>query len=333
MQQIEATTRAPTLPGLLAAAPDRTLPGLIAATLVLFALSAFAPGWVVFILGISLAEGLVVLGLMILWRCGLISFGQSLYYAAGGYTVGLINIQFGISSALPLIFASAAVSGLLAFLLGFLLARYRDIFFGMLTLAFAMILYGILVRSSTLGSTDGFTILVPSFLGMHPSPAMAQRWLCALAALIALLACAVTHRYLHSTAGHLATAIRDNEIRVEYLGASVRRAIQLKFVFAGVLAGAGGAIAAMAVGHIDPEMAYWTTSGEFLFVAILAGTGSVAAPFLGAVLFVLLRTYAAEYAPQIWHMVLGGALLLLIVFLPDGVWSLFRLLRRRRTFS
>jgi branched-chain amino acid transport system permease protein len=294
-------------------------------------LSAFAPGWAVFILVISLAQGLVVLGLMILWRSGIISFGQSLYYAVGAYAVGLINIQFGISSALLLVLAAAAAGGVLALLLGFLLARYREIVFGMLTLAFAMILYGILVKSSTLGSTDGFSVLVPSFLGMHAAADAAQRLLSGLAAVIALLACAFVHRYLKSTAGHLATAIRDNEIRVEYLGFSVRRAIHVKFVFAGILAGAGGAIAAMAVGHIDPEMAYWTTSGEFLFVAILAGTGSVAAPFLAAVLFVVLRTYAAEYAPQIWHMVLGGALLLLILFLPDGVWSLFRRFGRRRT--
>ena len=292
-----------------------------------------APGWAVFMLVIALSEGLVVLGLMVLWRSGLISFGQSLYYAVGAYAVGLINIQFGISNAPLLILIAAAAAGLLAFLLGFLLARYRDIVFGMLTLAFAMILYGILVNSSTLGSTDGFSVLVPSFLGIHPGADPAQRLLSGLAALIAFGACAFVHRYLRSTAGHLATAIRDNEIRVEYLGFSVRRAIHAEFVLAGILAGAGGAIAAMAVGHIDPEMAYWTTSGEFLFVAILAGTGSVAAPFLGAALFVVLRTYAEQYAPQIWHMVLGGALLLLIVFLPEGVWSLFYRLRRKRVPS
>ncbi len=312
---------------------DRTLPGLAVATLVLLGVAAAAPGWMVFTLVVSLAQGLVVLGLMVLWRAGLMSFGQSLYYAVGGYTVGLINIQFGLSNALLLVLAAPAVAGLLAFLLGFLLARYRDIFFSMLTLAFAMILYGVLVKSSTLGSTDGFSILTPSFLGPHPGPDATQRLLTGLAALIALLAAALVHRYLKSTAGHLATAIRDNEIRVEYLGYSVHRAIHVKYVLAGILAGAGGAIVAMAIGHIDPEMAYWTTAGEFVFVAILAGAGSVAAPFLGAILFVVLRTYAAQYTPHLWHMVLGGTLLLFIVFLPDGVWSLFeracRPLKRR----
>jgi branched-chain amino acid transport system permease protein len=83
-------------------------------------------------------------------------------------------------------------------------------------------------------------------------------------------------------------------------------------------------LSAFASGHIDPEMAYWTTSGEFVFVTLLAGTGHVAAPFIGAFLFELLRTYALEYAPYTWQMVLGGAMLLVIVFMPRGLWSLFQ---------
>ena len=76
--------------------------------------------------------------------------------------------------------------------------------------------------------------------------------------------------------------------------------------------------------HIDPEMAYWTTAGEFVFVAILSGAASVAAPFVGSILFELTRSYAMQYVPNSWHMVLGAALLLVIMFLPNGLWSLFR---------
>ena len=89
------------------------------------------------------------------------------------------------------------------------------------------------------------------------------------------------HRYL-AALGRLAPAIRDNELRVEYLGASCFRVVYVNYVVAGALAGLGGALAALAVGHVDPEMAYWTTSGEFVFIAILGGTGNVLAPFLGA---------------------------------------------------
>ena len=131
--------------------------------------------------------------------------------------------------------------------------------------------------------------------------------------------------------GRLAPAIKDNEIRVEYMGASARRAIHVKYVIAGALAGIGGAIAATTVGHIDPEMSYWTTSGEFIFITILAGTGSVVAPFVGALIFGAIHTTAYDLSPNTWQMTLGVSLLLLIVFLPNGLWSLF--MRRRRATS
>jgi ABC-type branched-subunit amino acid transport system permease subunit len=303
---------------------DRTIPGIAGALIALCVASPFMPSWLVFIGIVSLAKGLVVLGLLILWRTGLVSFGQSLYYALGAYAVGLAYRYCGLTDAFVAIALAAALAGIVAFLLGFLLAGYRDLFFAMLSLAFSMILYGVLVKSEQLGSTDGFAIPVSTFAGIKPEAAGGQIALFVLTAILTLAACFAVHRYLASTAGHLTTAIRDNEIRVEYLGFSVKRAIHTKYVIAAILAGIGGALVSMAVGHIDPEMAYWTTAGEFVFVAILSGPGSVAAPFVGSILFELTRSYAMQYAPHTWHMVLGAALLLLIMFLPNGLWSLFR---------
>jgi ABC-type branched-subunit amino acid transport system permease subunit len=307
---------------------DRTIAGLFIVAVVFAVAGFFVPAWMVFIAVISLAKGLVVLGLVVLWRTGLVSFGQSLYYALGAYAVGLAHLYWGLTDAFIAVILGMAVAGFVAFIVGFLLARYRDLFFAMLSLAFAMILYGVLVKSEALGSTDGFVISVPTFAGFAPGADAAQAVLLAFTAAIVLASAYLTDRYQKSTAGHLTTAIRDNEIRVEYLGFSVRRAIHVKYVLAGILGGAGGALVAMAVGHIDPDMAYWTTAGEFVFVAILSGTASVAAPFFGSIIFEVLRSYAMQYAAHVWHMVLGVALLLIIMFLPDGLWSLFR--RRAR---
>ena len=141
---------------------------------------------------------------------------------------------------------------------------------------------------------------------------------------VAFLATLLVDRYLQTPLGRLAPAIKDNEIRVEYMGASVRNAIHVMYVIAAALSGIGGALAATTVGHIDPDMAYWTTSGEFIFITILAGTGSVVAPFLGAMIFGIIHTVAYDLSPNTWQMSLGAALLLVIVFLPDGLWSLFR---------
>jgi len=304
-------------------AADRTIPYIAGALIVACVACPFVPSWVVFIGIVSLAKGLVVLGLLVLWRTGLVSFGQSLYYALGGYAVGLAYRYGGLTDVFVAVILAAVVAGAVAFVLGFLLAGYRDLFFAMLSLAFAMILYGVLVKSESLGSTDGFTIPVPTFAGLGPGEEIAQIMLFVFTAACILAACYATQRYLSSTAGHLTTAIRDNEIRVEYLGYSVKRAIHTKYVIAAILAGVGGALVSLSVGHIDPEMTYWTTAGEFVFVAILSGSASVAAPFVGSVLFELTRSYAMQYTPLTWHMVLGAALLLLIMFLPNGLWSLF----------
>jgi branched-chain amino acid transport system permease protein len=195
----------------------------------------------------------------------------------------------------------------------------------MLSLAFSMILYGLLVKSSSLGSTDGFNVTVNTMFGVHIAGTTYERYLIfAFTAAIAWVCAILMHRYLKSHRGRLAEAIRDNELRVEYMGASVNNTIHLNYVISAVLAGLGGALMAVSVGHIDPEMAYWTTSGEFVFISILAGTGSVIAPFLGATIFETIRSFAYEYSPNTWQMALGIAMLLVIMFLPGGLWSLFR---------
>jgi ABC-type branched-subunit amino acid transport system permease subunit len=297
---------------------------ILAVFLALAIASLFMPPWAVHHLTIVVARGLVVLGLLILWRTGLMSFGQALFYGIGAYAVGMTQKYTGLRDALALVALGIVAASLVAFLLGFLLRQYRDIFFAMLSLAFSMILYGTLVKTETLGSTDGFTVATPHFLFWAPAGTQAQWALAVLCLAVAAASALIVERYLASPMGHLTTAIRDNEIRVEYLGFSVRRAIHVKYVLAAGLAGAGGALVALAVGHIDPDMTYWTSSGEFVFVTILSGAGSVLAPFLGAAIFEALSTYATDYAPYSWQMVLGVCLLLLILFLPDGIWSLFR---------
>jgi branched-chain amino acid transport system permease protein len=90
----------------------------------------------------------------------------------------------------------------------------------------------------------------------------------------------------------------------------------------------GGALAALTIGHVDPNMSYWTTSGGFVFVTILAGAGSIAAAFIGSVVFESLRSFAVDAMPGLWQMTLGTVLLLTILFLPEGLGSVFTRLRK-----
>ncbi len=310
-------------------ASDRFGIQMALAFVVLAAAGFLLPDWAVFLLTLSLAKGLVVLGLLILWRTGLVPFGQALFFGAGAYAVGLLVLTTGLHDIVVLTLAAVLVAMVLAGLVGLLLCRYRDIFFAMLSMAFSMILYGILVKTKELGSTDGFNVALPTFLGYAPTGERMRVSLYLWVALLSLGAGYGVHRYLSSALGQLASAIRDNEIRVEYLGVSVRAAILIKVILAAGLAGAGGAVTAFAVGHIDPDaMAYWTVSGEFVFVTILSGTGSIFAPFVGSLLFELIRSFAIQYAPNFWQMVLGASLLLIILFLPNGLWSVFTRLRK-----
>jgi ABC-type branched-subunit amino acid transport system permease subunit len=288
----------------------------------------FLPDWLVALATISLANALVVLGLVVLWRAGLVSFGQALYYCIGAYTVALFARWTGFTDAIGLVLLGGIAAGVVAAIVGFLIARYREIFFAMLSLALSMILYGVLVKTESLGSTDGFSVSVPTFLGFAPHGEALGRALYWLTLGTGALAALLLGVYFKSVAGALAAPIRDNEIRVEFLGVSVSGIVHMKVIIAGVLGGFGGALAALTVGHVDPNMAYWTTSGGFVFVTILAGAGSIAAAFVGSVVFEAVRSFAVDVMPGLWQMTLGSVLLVTILFLPEGLGSLF--MRRKR---
>jgi ABC-type branched-subunit amino acid transport system permease subunit len=295
---------------------------LLATAVVLVASTWIMPAWLAFLLTLAFAKALVVLGVVLQMRAGLVSFGQALFYCVGGYGVGLGAQYLGIGDAFALLALGTVAAVLLALLCGFLLTRYRDIFFAMLTMALSMILYGVLVKSSALGSTDGFNVAPPSFFGWVPQGEARKQALYVLTVVIAAGSALGFHRYLVSGMGRVIEGIRENEIRIEYLGLSSRALLFLNYVFAAAISALGGGLTAMVSGHIDPDMAFWTTSGEFVFIAILGGTGHVAAPFVGAIIFSAIRTFAIQEAPNTWQMVLGVVLLGLILFLPKGLWSL-----------
>jgi len=295
---------------------------LLAAAVLLAAGAWVMPAWLVFLLSLAFAKALVVLGVVLQMRAGLVSFGQALFYCVGGYGAGLGAQYLGIGDAFALLALGTVAAVLLALVCGFLLTRYRDIFFAMLTMALSMILYGVLVKSSALGSTDGFNVAAPSFFGWVPQGEARKQALYVLTVVIAAAAAIGFHRYLVSGLGRVMEGIRENEIRIEYLGLSPRALLFVNYVFAAAISALGGGLTALASGHIDPDMAFWTTSGEFVFIAILGGTGHVAAPFIGAIIFSAIRTFAIQEAPHTWQMVLGIVLLGLILFLPKGLWSL-----------
>ncbi len=301
---------------------DRTEIGLLIALPILICVAFVLPKWIVNYVHVSMGTGLVALGVMIQMRAGLVSFGQGLYFCIGGYAAGMIAKFFGITDFIILLVGGIIAALVVSFVLGFLLRRYREIFFAMLSLAVSMILFGLLSSIEELGSTDGFNLPTPSYFGWAPEGETARLTLYTLTCLIAIGCAIALNRFLKSPIGYINEAIRENELRVEYLGTSAHRAVHITYVVAAIVSAIGGVLWALPLGHVDPEMTNWTTSGQFVFVSILSGTGNIVAPMLGTFILEIVRVYAVEISPNTWQMILGTVMLLTIIFLPKGLWSL-----------
>lgn len=281
------------------------------------------PKWLLFLSTIALSHGLVSMGIVLLMRSGVVSFGQGFVFAGGGYAAAFIANTFGVTDAILLVIGGGLVSVLLSMPFAPLLSRYRGIFFAMLTLAISMVLYGILVKSEALGGSDGFNVMRPTLLGQEISAEGANLALYSIAAVVVGLLATFARIYADSVRGLVSLAIRENELRVEYLGASVSRAIGVNFAIAAFVGGIGGALTVLALGHVDPTFSYWTTSGEFVFVAILAGHHSILAVFMSSFVIELVRSFSNLYFPNTWQLAMGLFLLLVIRFLPRGLGSLW----------
>jgi ABC-type branched-subunit amino acid transport system permease subunit len=281
-----------------------------------------APKWLVSLGTIALANGLVSMGILIMMRSGVVPFGQGLVFAAGGYAAALAFNRLGFTDVLGLSALGGACAILLAAPFAPMLARYRGIFFAMLTLALSMVLYGVLVKTEALGGSDGFNVTQPTLFGNRAPQGQVQLMLWCVTATLSCVLAALVRLYCDSHRGLLSMAVRENELRVEYLGQSVANIVAWNYVIAAALGGVGGALSVMALGHIDPNFSYWTTSGEFVFVAILAGHQSVVAILAGSFLLELVRSFSSAYFPNTWQFALGLFLLLVIRFLPEGLGSL-----------
>lgn len=312
---------------------DATIVALLVVAIIATMSASAIPNWIRYLAQSATATALASAGVMILLRAGLLSFGQSLFYFIGGYVVALLSRYAAVTDACTVVALAAVGAGLAAAIFGFFLAAYRGIFFSMLTLAVSMVMFGIATKVRVFGGSDGLNIGLMSYFGYRPRGGDAQ-WMGFVFCIWVWTAFAiVTHVFLRSRFGRLIGAVADNEIRVEYLGFSVHHVVWVAYGIAGVLAGAGGAVAGLSARHVDPQFAYWTTAGDFIFVVLLSGQASVLSPAFGAFLLEMLRSYAAAMFPDQWQSVFGMLMLAIVVFLPAGldrlIVLLWPLLRKR----
>jgi branched-chain amino acid transport system permease protein len=305
--------------------------GLIA---VMALLPAFASPYALLLMLPFIGYGIALLGFNLLFgTTGLLSFGHALFLGVGAYTAAALTSKFGILSFELVLIVAAAVSALVSLLIGALCVRYTRIFFGMLTLAFGMLFHSFLFKFySITGGDQGMRVLRPLLLGMEwrggKTAFLIGPFYHYALVLFALLGLAMW-RITRSPFGLHLRAIRENAGKAAFVGVQIFRMRLAAFVISAVYGGIGGTILAVTTGLADPELAYWTHSGNLVFMAVLGGSGTFAGPAIGALVFVVLQDFVMSVT-QYWRFMMGGILVLLVVFMPQGLSGAVELLARKR---
>jgi ABC-type branched-subunit amino acid transport system permease subunit len=291
--------------------------------LVALVLAPVAAPWLQFVLTLAIAKGFAALGVAVLLRGGLISIGHAMFYAVSAYAIAFLA-RAGVSEFFLLLLLGTLASAVAGLVVGAFLVRYRAIFFAMLNLAMSMVLYALISKLYGItGGTDGMRLAVPSFFGIALDKPRFDTALYYAGIVLMVGVGYGVQRYLASPLGHALSAVHTNELRLEYLGVPVRVVLLIAYTVSAALAGIGGAIAALAIGHILPEFAFWTASGHLVLVAVLGGIGGVAGPFIGSLFLEVLHTVAVGVTDA-WNLIIGVALIGVIFFLPSGLYGLLR---------
>ena len=299
--------------------------------LALAVIPVMAPG-LQLLVNLALAKGLAVLGVTVLLRAGQVSFGHALFFGVSAYA-GAFCVAALPGADLVLVLVAGVIGAALAGLLvGLFVVRYRGIFFGMLNLAFSMIFWSILEKFyHVTGGADGIRLDRPTVLGMELGRGAFELVLFYLAIALVLGLGWFTLRWFASPVGQLFQTIKTNETRLEYLGLSPRRVLLSGYLLSAVLCGVGGSLMGMTQGVVTPEYVWWVRSAEMVFIAVLGGAGSVRGAFVGALIYEMVRVYASAFAGDIWQMLLGAFLLVIILFAPGGIMGILDGLMRRAT--
>ena len=265
---------------------------------------------------------------------GLLSFGHAMFLGFGAYGAAVLAGVLGIKSFEAVLFAVILLAALAAVPIGLLCMRHVGIFFGMLTLAFGMLFYSFLFKFYHLtGGDSGMRVPRMDIIGLefahyNKIEFLAGPFYYYCLALLVIAAC-VMWRIVHSPFGLHLKALRDNPRKAEYLGVHVHQFRLAAFVISAAYGAAGGAILGFRIGLADPELVYWTQSGQLVFMAVLGGFSNFFGPIIGALAFTLLQDQLQSLT-QYWRFILGAILALIVIGFPGGLAGLADDLRWRR---
>jgi branched-chain amino acid transport system permease protein len=247
---------------------------------------------------------------LLMGSVGLLSLGQAAYFGLGGYVAGYLVQSAGLTPELGIL-AGGVAGGLLGAAFGWLAIRRQDIYFAMITLALAQIVYfGAVQLTGFTGGENGIQGIPRSAL-FGLLPLASDRAMYALVAVIFLAGVVFIHRIIHSPFGQVVKAVRDNEPRTISLGYQSETYKQVIFVLAALLAGVAGALKAMVMGIVTLSDVGASTSGLVVLMVLLGGIGTIFGPVVGALVVVAMQYYLAPFGA--WVVVIQGAIFVVCV--------------------
>jgi branched-chain amino acid transport system permease protein len=258
---------------------------------------------------------------LILGFGGMVSFGHAAFLGIGAYSVAIL-MQNGIASAWIAWPLAILITALVSLLIGWISLRTQGVYFIMITLAFAQMLYYLIISLKAYGGDDGLSLAARSSVGWGVDLSSdVHLYYLSLGALAMAMVFMV--RLLNARFGHALQAIRENEVRMTALGFAVFRYKLAAFTLAGAVAGLAGVLFANLNGFVSPAMMQWSQSGMLMMMVILGGVGHLYGGVIGAIAFLLLEEFLSHYTMH-WQLGLGAVLLGVVLFAPNGITSLLK---------
>jgi branched-chain amino acid transport system permease protein len=269
---------------------------------------------------------------LILGYGGMVSFGHAAFFGAGAYVVGILAFHgaeesaflvwpitlMGTDTALPAWLTAVVISAGLAVVIGAISLRTTGVYFIMITLAFAQMMYFFFVSLEKYGGDDGLSLASRSRLpGLDLGDDTSFYYLC-LALLLGFLY--VSSRLINSRFGMVIRGCKENERRMSALGFPTYRYKLVCFAIAGAGAGLAGALIANQTEFVSPNLMHWTVSGEIMIMVILGGMGTLYGPVFGAAMLLLLEEYLSSYTEH-WMLFLGPIMILVVLFARRGLYG------------
>lgn len=253
----------------------------------------------------------------------LVSFGHAAAYGLGAYACALLSLHTTIP--LPaIIIISALFAGVIAIGIGWVCTVATGVSFSMLTLAFGQLFYAIVFKwTSVTNGTDGL-VGIPRTPGPFGWSALTTRTgfylFCGGCLLGAFLLC---RAIIRSPFGNVLQGIRENEAKTRSLGFNTRRYKIMVIAISYMFGGMAGALYVAFAGFASPDLVYWFISGQVLIMVILGGSGTLLGPIVGAAFYMLVEYQLGTYMDS-WALVLGTVFILSVLFMPRGIWGLFK---------